>query len=141
MGPMIKQEPSLAPHFWNVPYLVGFMHGKAWGLKTSVGQCSLWLWEPPVPIMMNWIRNESNFQNMINQIDFFNFRTWPKIESFFLSQTGCRSRFLIRFTKTVLIYLLEPELGFLIMGYEKFAQVVVFFITDPEMLGFIECDV
>jgi hypothetical protein len=29
MGPMIKQEPSLAPHFWNVPYLVGFMHGKA----------------------------------------------------------------------------------------------------------------
>jgi len=29
MGPMTKQEPSLAPHFWNVPYLVGFMHGKA----------------------------------------------------------------------------------------------------------------
>jgi hypothetical protein len=25
--------------------------------------------------------------------------------------------------------------------WEKFAQVVVFFITDPEMMGFSECDV
>jgi hypothetical protein len=37
---------------------------------------------------------------------------------------------------------LELELGLLILlGYEKFAQVVVFFITDPEMMGFRECDV
>jgi hypothetical protein len=47
MGPMTKQEPSVAPHFCNVPYLVGFMHGKARGLKTNVGQvltlASLWL--------------------------------------------------------------------------------------------------
>jgi hypothetical protein len=30
---------------------------------------------------------------------------------------------------------------FLILGYENFAQVVVFLITDPEMMGFTECDV
>jgi hypothetical protein len=30
---------------------------------------------------------------------------------------------------------------FLILGYEKFAQVVVIFIIDPEMMGFTECDV
>jgi hypothetical protein len=98
--------------------------------------------------MMNWMRKESNFQNMINHIDFLISRTGPKTKSFFLSQTGFRSIFLIPFTytiiigtKTVLIYFLELELGFLILGYEKFAQVVVFFITDPDMMGFTECDV
>jgi hypothetical protein len=44
-------------------------------------------------------------------------------------------------TKIIIIYFVEPELGFLILGYEKFAQVVVFLITDPEMMGFIKCDV
>jgi len=102
-------------------------------------------WEPLVPITMNWIRNESN---LINQIDFFNIRTGPKIESFFLSQIGCQSRFPIMFTciiitgtKIIIIYFVEPELGFLILGYEKFAQVVVFLITDLEMVGFTKCDV
>ncbi len=149
MGPMTKQEPSLAPHFWNAPYLVGFVHGKAWGLKTSVRQV-LTLAGENRWFQLQWTELEMSLicRARSTKLIFLNIRTIPKIESFFLSQIGCQSRFPIMFTciiitgtKTIIIYFLEPELGFLILGYEKFAQVVVFFITDPEMMGFTKCDV
>lgn len=63
-------------------------------------------------------------------------QVWPHIfGKYFLIPFMC---IIITGTKTVLIIFLEPELGFLILGYEKFAQVVVFFITYPEMMGFTE---